>query len=163
MIVQVAQSRVFASAVADAVTPAAGQFVPVPAANLVTSLQGVGWSGKIQPGTTKNVTATGVGGVPSTGVSAVLLQVSTWGSTSTSVDNGTLTVYPTGSQIPTFATLANAPSGTTADNSVIVQVGTNGQISFYDGPSAQAVQVNADIEGYVTSSGASTPGATFAT
>lgn len=146
---------------ADTVSPSAGEFVPVPAVNIVTSANGVGWSGPIQPGQTHTITVAGVAGVPSTGVSAVLLRVGTWGSASSGDDNGNVWVWPTGTQRPDWAVVANAPHGSTADNSAFIELGTGGQISFYDGPSAQAVQVVVSVQGYVTSSASTVGGARF--
>ena len=54
---------------------------------------------------------------------------------------------------PQYATVANAPAGSVADNTAIVQVGDAGQISFYNGSGGSAVDVRADVEGYVTSNG----------
>jgi hypothetical protein len=151
-----------ASASADPITPGAGQFVPVQPARVVKTTANIGWTGQIQTGQTQNVTVTGTNGVPGSGVSAVMLHVTTLNATSTAVRSGFLWVWPTGSPKPSVAVVANAGTGDTADNSVIVQVDTNGQVSFADGPQSAPVDVIADVEGYVTSDATTSAGATFA-
>ncbi len=141
-----------ANARADSVPAAAGEFVPVAATNVVDTTVGLGWSGQLQPNATNSISVTGVAGVPTTGVTAVMLQISTSNSTKTSVNlNGNVWVWPTGTTRPQYAVVANAPLNSVADNTAIVQVGSGGKISFYNGANGSPVDVSADIEGYVTS------------
>ncbi len=148
---------------AQAPQPAAGQFVPLPAANVVDTTSGTGWSGQLQPGATNSVTVTGVAGVPASDVLAVMLHITTSNSSKPGANaNGNVWAWPAGVDRPRYATVANAPAGSVADNTAIVQVGDAGQISFYNGPGGSAVDVQADVQGYVTSSGTTTVGAAFA-
>ena len=150
-------------AAADPTPLAAGEFVPLAPASLVDSASGTGWSGKLRPGATDSVTATGAAGIPATGVLAVMLHITTSNGTGEHANtNGNVWAWPAGAARPSYAVVANAPAGSIADNTAIVQVGTSGQISFYHGPSGTAVDVRADVEGYVTSATAAAAGATFA-
>jgi hypothetical protein len=101
---------------------------------------------------TLTVRVTGEGGVPSTGVSAVIAHV-TVTDTSTA---GFLTVWPTGQSQPLASNLNwNAPA--TIGNLVTVPVGSSGQISIYN--SSGNTDVIVDLVGYVTSSGGTAAGA----
>jgi Tol biopolymer transport system component len=97
--------------------------------------------GVVAAGGTVNLTVTGRGGVPATGVSAVALNVT--------VDQPTaaafVTVYPTGSARPTASNL-NMTAGKTIANMVIVPVGTNGQVTLFN--SAGTTHLIADVLGY---------------
>jgi hypothetical protein len=95
------------------------------------------------PGSTLNVKATGVGGVPSSGVSAVVLNVTVTNPTASSV----LTVWPAGATMPTASNL-NFVAGQTVPNRVIVPVGTGGQVSIYN--YFGDVDVVVDVGGYFT-------------
>ncbi|WP_211240787.1 choice-of-anchor D domain-containing protein [Hamadaea tsunoensis] len=66
-------------------------------------------------------------GSPSIGVSAVVLNVTVTGPTT----SGFVTVYPTGKPRPTTSSL-NFPKGWTGANSVTVAVGTGGKIDLYN-------------------------------
>ena len=110
----------------------------LPAAN--QKLTGLGPQGS------ENVTVTGVGKVPSTGVSAVVLNVTV---TATHA-GGFITVYPTGSTRPTASNL-NWTAGESLPNRVIVPVGTNGQVTVFN--NSGNVQFIVDVNGYFTDSG----------
>src|SRR5713101_5748179 len=108
-----------------------GQFVPVVPARITDTRAGSGQTnaGKtLAAGTTLNVTATGVGGVPGTGVSAVVINVTAVDQTA----NGFFTVFPQGTTLPTASNLNWVP-GQTVPNRVIVPVPAGGQISIYNG------------------------------
>ena len=94
-------------------------------------------------GQTENVTVTGVGGIPSSGVSAVVLNLTAIGPTS----SGYLSAFPTGATKAEVSTV-NFNKGETTPNRVIVKVGSNGQISIYNflGNTNFAV----DVSGYYT-------------
>ena len=81
-------------------------------------------------------------GVPSSAVTAVVLNVTATGAKSA----GYLTVYPAGATRPTASNLNYVPGGA-LPNLVEVGLGTGGQISIFS-PSATDVVV--DLEGYVT-------------
>jgi len=88
---------------------------------------------------------TGVGGVPSSGVSAVALNV-TAVSTETNDFGGFVTVYPCGTR-PDASNL-NFTSGQTIPNSVIAPVSADGKVCFYVYGKAHLL---ADVSGYFPS------------
>jgi len=98
-------------------------------------------SGAVGPGGTVNLQVTGHGGVPSGGVSAVVLNVTATGPTSGSF----ITVYPSDVARPLASNL-NFPSGWTGANAVTVPVSAAGQVSFYN--SLGSVQIIADVVGF---------------
>ncbi len=83
----------------------------------------------------------GVNGVPASGVTAVVLNVTVTAPSA----SGYLTVYPDGQARPTVSNL-NFTSGRTIPNLVAVPV-VNGKVVFYNG-SAGTVHVLADLAGY---------------
>ncbi|GAB3868093.1 hypothetical protein GCM10027610_124270 [Dactylosporangium cerinum] len=92
-------------------------------------------------GKTIHLQVAGRGGVPTSTVSAVVLNMTVTGPTSA----GYLTVYPGGIARPTASSL-NFPAGWTGANSVTVPVGANGQVDIYN--AAGNVHVIADLLGY---------------
>ncbi len=95
------------------------------------------------PGVTRpvDVTATNGSGVPATGVSAVVLNVTVTDTTTA----GFLTVFPTGEATPIASNLNWGP-GTTIANLVTVKVGSGGQVSFFN--AAGSTNVIADVVGW---------------
>ncbi len=122
-----------------------GVFVPTSYARLA------GLSNALAAGETRNVQVLGVSGIPSTGVSAVLLDLTASSATASGTAN--LRVWPTGDQSPSYSALqvtsATAPSTAT----LAVMPGAGGQISVSN--SLGSTQVNIDIQGYFTSPGPS--------
>ena len=99
-------------------------------------------AGPLDPLSSVTVTLTGHGGVPATGVSAVVLNVTVTGPTAP----GYLTAYPGGGSPPTASNL-NFVAGQTVPNLVIVPVGAGGQVSLFNG-SGGSTHVVADVFGY---------------
>jgi hypothetical protein len=95
---------------------------------------------------------TGAGGVPVSGVSAVVLNVAVTAPTA----DGWIAVYPAGSGYPGVANL-NFVAGQTIPNLVVVQLGTGGAVNLKNG-SAGTVQLVADVSGYFTAGTPSAPG-----
>ncbi|MCL4442751.1 MAG: IPT/TIG domain-containing protein [Actinobacteria bacterium] len=95
------------------------------------------------PGETENVTVTGIGGIPFSGVSAVVLNLTAIGPTS----SGYLTAFPTGATKAEVSTV-NFNKGETTPSRVIVKVGSNGQISIYNFSGNTNFAV--DVSGYYT-------------
>lgn len=93
------------------------------------------------------VQATGVGGIPSSGVSAVVLNVTAVGPSSA----GYLTVYPAGASRPT-ASNVNYVAGQVVPNRVVVPVSSSGQIAIY---SLAPTNVLVDASGWYSASGGS--------
>jgi len=128
-----------ASAASNAVVAGRGAYQTlVPARILDTRLGG----GPLGPGATLNVQVLGQGGVPASGVSAVLLNVTATDTTAPSF----LIVWPAGIPQPLASNL-NWTAGKTVPNLVEVAVGAGGQISFYNG--FGTVDLVLDMEGYV--------------
>jgi hypothetical protein len=100
---------------------------------------------------TLTVQVTGEGGVSSTGVSAVVANVTVTDTTSA----GFLTIWPTGQSQPVASSL-NWPAGGTVGNLVTVPVSASGQISVYN--YAGAADVIVDVDGYVSSAASGTAG-----
>jgi alpha-tubulin suppressor-like RCC1 family protein len=105
--------------------------------------------GIVAPGATIDVQVTGEGGIPDTGVYAVVLNVAMANPTGF----GFVTAYPTGSSRPTAANL-NVQDGN-ASNSVIVPVGDDGKVSLYTSGGGHLV---VDTFGYFEQTGSSTSG-----
>ena len=85
----------------------------------------------------------GRGGVPSSGASAVLLNV-----TAVTPSTGTyVTVFPTGIERPTASNL-NAVSGQVVPNMVIARLGGDGAAMIYN--NSGTVDLVADVMGYFT-------------
>jgi len=112
-------------------------------------------AGTLGPGAELTVQVTGQGGVPSSGVSAVVMNVTVAGPT----EGSYLTVWPAGEPRPTTSNLNWSP-GTTIANRVIVPVGTDGQVNFYN--AAGFADVVVDVGGWFTdNSNSSATGADY--
>jgi hypothetical protein len=96
--------------------------------------------GQVDPGETITVDVTGVGGVPSTGITAVILNVTVTGPTSGSF----LTIFPEG-PLPLASNL-NFDAGETVPNLVIVKVGADGNVRAYN--RLGSVHVIFDVAGW---------------
>jgi len=105
---------------------------------------GVG-EGPIGSGATRAITVDGLGGVPASGVDAVVLNV-----TAIAPSLGTyLTLYPVGVSRPGTSNV-NPAAGEVVANLVEVAVGTGGQVDLFN--AAGTTNVALDVEGYVASS-----------
>ncbi|MFN2608136.1 MAG: CAP domain-containing protein [Acidimicrobiales bacterium] len=104
------------------------------------------------PGGTVDLTVTGRGGVPATGVTAVALNVT---ATDTTAD-GFLTVWPSGQVRPDLASSLNWLAGRTVPNLVIAGVGANGRVSLYN--SLGSTDLVADVVGWYGDPGGAPPG-----
>ena len=93
------------------------------------------------PGATQNMAVLGRGGVPASGVDAVVLNVT---ATNTSAP-GYLSVYRAGGSWPGTSNLNWSAAGT-QPNLVTVAVGTNGMVSLFNGNGQTDVVV--DVEGW---------------
>ena len=101
---------------------------------------GPGPLGKLAPGQTLDVQVVGEAGVPSSGVSAVVLNLT---ATEASGD-GFVTAFPSG-QVPPLASNLNLVAGQTAPNLVVVPIGSGGRVSFY---SQSGTHLLADVLGW---------------
>src|SRR5665647_827609 len=125
---------------AEAAVGVAGAVVGVsPARILDTRAAG----GKLAAGESRAIPVAGVGGVPSSGVSAVVLNVTVTETTA----GGYLTVSPSGSPRPTVSNVNWSSGGVTIPNAVVVKLGTGGKVDvFQSGPGT--AQVIVDVAGY---------------
>ena len=135
------------------VPPPAGLYNPVVPNRVLDTRLGMGApAAPVCAGQTISVKIAGTPGIPSTGVAAVVLNVTV---TRTVVAPSSLTVYPTGSARPISSNLNFVP-GQTVANGVIVKVGTSGYVDFYD--AAGHTDIVADVSGWFTDATSSAGG-----
>lgn len=132
-----------------------GTFVSVPPARILDTRFGTGGvpTAPLGPGQTISLKVTGAGGVPASGVTAVVMNTTVTNATQGSF----LTVWPTGQNRPNASNI-NFLSTQTVPNLVTVKVGSGGDVSFYN--AAGSTDVLADVSGYYVD-GTGSPGSTF--
>jgi N-acetylmuramoyl-L-alanine amidase len=131
----------------SAVTPPAGTFSPTGPTRIMDTRDGTGVAkGAVGAGKTVSLQVDGAGGVPASGVTGVVMNVTAVSPTTT----GHVTVYPDGAPRPNTSSV-NFPAGRTIANLVVVPV-VNGKVDFYN--AAGGVHLLADVTGYFTSSDA---------
>jgi len=119
----------------------AGTFVPVKAARVLDTRKGIGAPGAIVPANGSiTVQLLGRGGLPSSGVSAVVMNVTSTASTG----YGYVTVYPDNVKRPVTSNL-NFSKGVSVPNLVVAPVGPTGKVVLY---SNAATHLIADVAGY---------------
>lgn len=133
----------------DPVTAGAlGALAPV---RLLDTRDGLGGSGTaLAPYESRTMSVRGRGGVPLTGVGAVVLNVTV----TLPTGPGYLTVY--GGTVRPGVSNLNFDKGQTVPNLVVAQVSTGGMVTFYNG-STGSVQVMADVSGYIPNNDAPLP------
>jgi hypothetical protein len=111
-----------------------GLYTPIPPARICDTRAGAanscnngGAGATLGPNGVLNVQVTGMGGVPSGSVSAVVVNLTATDTTAPSF----LTAWPAGTAQPTTSNVNWSP-GQTVPNRVVVRVGTNGQISIFN-------------------------------
>ena len=134
---------------------AAGLYDPLVPARLLDTRDGTGAArGAVNGGYSVNLQVTGRGGVPATGVAAVVLNV-----TATDVSLPTyVTVWPEGTGRPLSSNL-NPAAGQTVANRVIVRVGTGGRVDLFN--AAGAANLVADVNGWYSDGSVAGTGSTF--
>lgn len=111
-------------------------------ARVLDTRNGVGASGKVGPDAAITLDVTGVGGVPASGVAAVVLNV-----TATNATQGTyVTVWPSGEPQPNTSNL-NVQPGVDTPNAVIASVGADGTIQVAN--EFGEVDLLADVSGWI--------------
>ncbi|MGK5442578.1 hypothetical protein ACSNN7_12280 [Micromonospora sp. URMC 105] len=121
---------------------ATGTYYPLAPARLMDTRAGLGApKAKIGAQSKVDLQVTGRGGVPSTGVGSVVLNVTITGATA----NSFVTTYPAGEPLPN-ASSVNFAKGWLGSNSVTVKVGAGGKISVYNRNGATDVVV--DVVGW---------------
>lgn len=119
--------------------PSNATYVPLtPSRLLDTRTNGA----KLGAGASLDLGVTGVGGVPTSGVSAVVLNVT---ATNLSGPASFLTVFPAGSPRPLASTL-NMTQGATVPNLTVARVGAGGRVSIYN--NLGTVDVVVDVQGW---------------
>jgi hypothetical protein len=137
------------SAAASLTVITAPAYDPVTPVRILDTRNGTGgYSAPVGPGKTISLQVTGVHGVPASGVTAVVLNVTATGPTASSF----VTVYADGQARPITSNLDFA-AGQTIPNLVVVPVGADGRVDFYN--DAGRVNLLADLAGYYTTSGGS--------
>jgi mRNA-degrading endonuclease toxin of MazEF toxin-antitoxin module len=128
-------------AVADSAPATADRYNPVSPSRVWDSRSGPGPVGSLAAGDTRDITVAGAGGVPETGATTVVLNV-----TAVNATAGTyITVWPAGESRPLASNL-NVPPGDTRPNLVVVKIGAAGKVSFYN--DAGTVDLIADVAGW---------------
>jgi hypothetical protein len=131
-----------------------GTFYPLAPSRILDTRIGLGApQGKVGAGKSINVTVNGRGGIPATGVAAVVLNVTVTGPTAPSF----VTVWPAGQARPTASNI-NFSKAQTVPNLVTVKVGSGGKVSLYN--SAGSTDLIADVAGYY-GDGTAPAGSTF--
>jgi hypothetical protein len=121
---------------------AKGSYFPLPPQRILDTRSGLGApKAPVGPAATVHLQVTGRGGVPATGVGAVVLNVTITAPTA----SGFLTAFPTGTVRPTASSL-NFVAGWTRANSVMVSVGIGGKVDLFN--SNGFTHVIADVTGY---------------
>jgi hypothetical protein len=108
-----------------------------------------GFSSPVGAGKTISLQVTGQDGVPATGVTAVVLNLTATGPSS----SGWVIAYPDGQPRPAEGSNLNFTKGETIPNQVIVPVGADGKIDLYN--NAGTVNLVADLQGYYTTTSGS--------
>ena len=127
-----------------------GSFVSLNPARVLDTRGGFGAAGPVPANGSISVQITGAAGVPATGASAVVLNVTV----TSPAGNGFITVYPDGTSTPNASNL-NFLTGQTIPNLVVVRVGENGKIRLANG-SPGTTQLIADVVAFSAQSSSST-------
>ncbi|WP_433788954.1 trypsin-like serine protease [Actinoplanes sp. CA-252034] len=128
-----------------------GTFVRLPTSAAVLDTRGSigGAPGVKAAGTTTSFQVAGVGGVPATGVSAVLVDVTAV----TTTAGGYLTVFPEGATRPVALSTLNVTADQILSNSAVVTMPASGKLSVFN--SGGGVHIVVDVHGYYTRAGTS--------
>lgn len=130
----------------------AGQYHGLnPARVLDTRVGTGGFTSPLGQGQTLDLPVSGHGGVPASGVSAVVLNLTVTNATMGSF----VSAYPTGAARPLTSNL-NFVAGQTVANRVIVPVGSNGSVTLYN--AAGTSDLIADVSGWYSDASAASPG-----
>ncbi|HET9655021.1 MAG TPA: hypothetical protein VFP72_06690, partial [Kineosporiaceae bacterium] len=126
---------------------ASGEYVPLSPARILDTRVGTGAPSRALPaGGDLTLPVAGVGGVPASGVRAVVVNVTV----TEPAAAGFLTVFPSGVDLPLASNLNFLP-GQTIANLVVVKVGTGDQVVIHNGSSG-TVHVVGDVSGYYQAS-----------
>ncbi|MET3807817.1 hypothetical protein ABIB25_004844 [Nakamurella sp. UYEF19] len=130
-----------------------GAFNSLPAARILDTRVNVGANGPVGALGTIAVPVLGRGGVPSSGVSAIALNLTV----AMPAKGGYLTMYPDGTSRPNASNLNFTPGQPGIANLTVVKAGTHGQVKIYNGSTGPA-SVIADVVGYYLAGTPTAPG-----
>ena len=133
----------YAGFVAD-LSAGADLFVPLTPDRVLNTRGGVKVGNAAGTAAARVLKVTGVGGVPSSGVGAVVLNVTATNTEDPTIGGGYVTVYPCGESLPDTSNL-NFVGGQTVANSVVAPVSADGEVCFYVYGTAHLL---ADVSGY---------------
>ena len=120
---------------------AGARYHPLTPARILDTRSALGAPAKLGSGASLSLQVTGRGGVPATGVSAVVLNLAVTGTTT----HGWIAAWPTGETRPFVSSLNYAP-GQTVSNLAIVKVGAGGKVDIYN--ELGSTEVIADVAGW---------------
>jgi hypothetical protein len=139
---------------ASAAVPVRGTFTPVDPVRVLDTRDGTGVAGQhrgpLGAGQVTELTVAGVGGVPSVGAGAVVLNVTA----TEAPGDGYVTSFPCGEARPTASNL-NFTHGVNVPNQVTVKVGVDGKVCFF---TSARVELIADQFGWYADDFAARPG-----
>jgi len=138
--------------------PGGSSYVPVNPARILDTRNGTGTAGSVAPVGPSGVLqlgVTGVGGVPATGVTAVVLNVTV---DRASGPESYLTAWPAGAVRPTASNL-NFGAGPASTNLVVAQVGLGGKVALYN--NLGSTDVIADVAGWFAAPATPPTGSTY--
>ena len=130
-----------------------GALTPVTPARLLDTRSNNGATGPVPAGGTVKLQVDGRGGLPASGVGAVVLNVTVTQAKAA----GVVTAYPDLVSRPGTSNL-NFSAGQTVPNLVVVPVGSDGKVDLYNS-SAGTVQLIADVSGYFAAGAPASAGA----
>lgn len=134
-------------------------YIPVNPARVLDTRSGIGApTGQVGPGGVVELNVLGHGGVPSSGVTSVALNVTV---TQDTGPESFLTVWPAGSSRPLASNL-NFNAGPPATNLVIARVSPDGKVDFFN--NLGSTDVIADVQGWFATpvaAGTALPGSTY--
>ena len=138
---------------ASAATPTQpGTFVPVTPTRILDTRTGFGGTAP-GPNGDLHLAVAGVGPIPASGLSSIVLNVTVAAPTA----HGVLTAFADGAARPATSNL-NFVTGEAAANLVVAQLGADGRVDLHNG-STGTTQLIVDVSGYYLTGTAATPGA----
>ena len=127
-------------------------YYPISPLRVLDTRTGTGTNGvvaQIAPNHSVKLKIAGVGPVPGTGVTAVVLTLTA----TNDPGNGFVTAYPDGENVPNTSSL-NYAGNVNVPNLVTVQLGADGTVDLFNGgTSAKPIDLVADLEGYYAPGG----------
>jgi hypothetical protein len=123
-------------------TVSAATYVPMSPLRLLDTRSDLGFAA-MGTGVTSTLQVTGVDGIPSSEVTAVVANVTVTGAS----PDGYLSLFPASGTTPLVSNL-NFSAGETVANLVTVPVSQGGQMSFFSHLTSGTLEVVADVQGY---------------